>query len=97
MSEFVRGTSRNARSNSPGCTGGYKVIAEGVESEAQLVYLREHGCDEGQGYLFGRPMPATAFEELLEYEQDADFVAVASEETPVAISIPKGCIEMEFQ
>lgn len=45
---------------------GHTVIAEGVESEDQLTYLRDHGCDEGQGYLFGRPMPAEAFEALLE-------------------------------
>jgi diguanylate cyclase (GGDEF)-like protein/PAS domain S-box-containing protein len=37
------------------------VIAEGVESHAQLEFLREHGCDEVQGYLLGRPMQARQF------------------------------------
>jgi len=34
-----------------------KVIAEGVEREAQLQWLAEHGCDQAQGYLLGRPSP----------------------------------------
>ena len=45
------------------------VTAEGVENEAQLDFLRELGCDYLQGYLIGRPLPAEAFEVLIERRQ----------------------------
>jgi diguanylate cyclase (GGDEF)-like protein len=42
-----------------------KVVAEGVETEAQLEYLRKHGCDEVQGFYFSQPVPPEAFRKLL--------------------------------
>jgi EAL domain-containing protein (putative c-di-GMP-specific phosphodiesterase class I) len=42
-----------------------KVNAEGVETEEQLRFLRLLRCDEMQGYLFCRPLPVEAFEQLL--------------------------------
>lgn len=44
---------------------GMKVIAEGVEEPAQAEWLTRHECDELQGYLFWRPMPAEDFRLLL--------------------------------
>jgi diguanylate cyclase (GGDEF)-like protein/PAS domain S-box-containing protein len=43
---------------------GARLVAEGVESAVQLARLREIGCDEGQGYLLGRPMPPEALARL---------------------------------
>ena len=42
-----------------------KVVAEGVETPAQLAFLRAQGCDACQGYLFSQPLPAADIERLL--------------------------------
>ena len=51
---------------------GITVLAEGIETEPQLTFLREHDCEMGQGYLFHRPLPLDDFERL---------IAVPAEET----------------
>ena len=48
-----------------GKTLSLTVVAQGVETEAQAEFLREHACDELQGFYFKRPLPADAFRELL--------------------------------
>ena len=45
---------------------GLKVVAEGVETERQFDFLEEHGCDYVQGFLFSRPVQASAVPELLD-------------------------------
>lgn len=49
------------------------VIAEGVETEAELAFLRQHHCDAMQGYLFSPPVPPPAFELLLKAGKQLHF------------------------
>jgi diguanylate cyclase (GGDEF)-like protein/PAS domain S-box-containing protein len=70
--EFVQGVTRNSDDDaivaaviSLGHQLGMKVLAEGVESERQVAFLRDHGCDEAQGFFFSRPIAAETFAEQL--------------------------------
>ncbi|HJV87938.1 MAG TPA: EAL domain-containing protein [Noviherbaspirillum sp.] len=47
------------------------VVAEGVETESQLAFLRKHGCDHAQGYLITRPLPAPDFQRFAEKSRSA--------------------------
>jgi EAL domain-containing protein (putative c-di-GMP-specific phosphodiesterase class I) len=55
---------------------GIKTTAEGIEEHSQLVYLVNHGCDIGQGYLFGKAVPA---------DQAIAFIASRETDRPSAI------------
>jgi len=55
--EAVAGLARKLNMNS---------VAEGIETEAQLTAARDSGCDEVQGYLFNRPMPANEIKAVLD-------------------------------
>jgi sensor c-di-GMP phosphodiesterase-like protein len=50
---------------------GLDVVAEGVEDEAQLAFLRERGCPHAQGFLFSRAVEPEAFLALLEKDDRA--------------------------
>jgi EAL domain-containing protein (putative c-di-GMP-specific phosphodiesterase class I) len=56
-------------------TVGIRVVAEGIETAEQANLLRKWGCDEGQGYLFARPMPAGDFEAFVTASEPAVSVA----------------------
>ena len=55
------------------CGLGMRVVAEGVETTAQLDFLRDHGCHAAQGYLYSRPLEADDLYRFL--EESAEFPA----------------------
>jgi diguanylate cyclase (GGDEF)-like protein len=63
---------------------GLSVVAEGVETQAQLAFLKSKACDECQGFLFAKPMPAEAFGKLL--AGNAAKAAAAKPDQPAAPS-----------
>ncbi|ADH84995.1 response regulator receiver modulated diguanylate cyclase/phosphodiesterase with PAS/PAC sensor(s) [Desulfurivibrio alkaliphilus AHT 2] len=60
---------------------GLKVVAEGVETEVQSGYLRQNGCEEMQGFLFSKPLPAEELAELLRQGRAMEVPEVADEQT----------------
>jgi diguanylate cyclase (GGDEF)-like protein len=55
---------------------GLKVVAEGIETEAAAIRLRDFGCDIAQGYLYAKPMPRAEFESWLEGRARVPVIAV---------------------
>jgi EAL domain-containing protein (putative c-di-GMP-specific phosphodiesterase class I) len=57
---------------------GLSIIAEGIENRATADFLATMGCEEGQGYFFGRPMPASEFERRFLASPDKPIQMLAS-------------------
>lgn len=62
------------------------VIAEGVETEGQMNFLRRHGCDNIQGYYFSRPVPADQFVKLLG-EWSPEMLRTPEEDRPTLLIV----------
>jgi EAL domain-containing protein (putative c-di-GMP-specific phosphodiesterase class I) len=61
------------------------VIAEGVETEGQLVFLREHSCDQIQGYYFSRPISAHDFDQMVRNDKGLPAAGDTSVARPVSL------------
>ena len=65
---------------------GKSLVAEGIETEAQLLMLRELRCDEGQGYYFSRPLAPAQIDPLFVTWRDAmqvKRVVLISDDAPI--------------
>ena len=67
---------------------GVETVAEGVETEEQLDFVVSHGCTYAQGYLFGRPMSADAFEAWYANRLVAELRALADRAAPGPSAVP---------
>jgi EAL domain-containing protein (putative c-di-GMP-specific phosphodiesterase class I) len=64
---------------------GLKVVAEGVETEQQLAFLRANHCDELQGYYFGMPLPSDEFIEILRRNEPLRKLPLAAQRSQLAL------------
>jgi diguanylate cyclase (GGDEF)-like protein/PAS domain S-box-containing protein len=65
---------------------GQIVVAEGVDTAEQAMYLRERGCQIAQGYLYSRPMPRAAFRSLLvSFRQSTDIEKTGRWRKPLSL------------
>lgn len=87
---FVRGVDRDASHAAIaraildlGHALGLRIVAEGVETEAELGFLRRHHCDRVQGYLFSPPVPAATLDDMLRlrYLRPEAFAAASTGES----------------
>jgi len=67
---------------------GMRVVAEGIETAEQRDQLQRLGCNQGQGYLFARPLALAAFERLLDQER----LGQVPWATPSNVSMPLECV-----
>jgi len=69
------------------------VVAEGVETQAQLDFLQKNNCDEVQGHLFSRALPATSFNALLSEGANTDTSYVSQKEANGEWLQPSGVVD----
>ena len=69
------------------------VVAEGVETDAQMEFLRSHDCDYAQGYYFSKPLPGKDFAKLMETWQPSTFVIGAGASTASESPLLEGPVD----
>ncbi|MES2407498.1 MAG: EAL domain-containing protein [Pseudomonadota bacterium] len=77
---------------------GIRVVAEGVETEAQCQFLRRHQCDEMQGYYFSHPLPFTKITALLnEKRQLPENILIQKKTTRTLLLVNADCVILAAQ